>query len=167
MADILIMKKILTFFIAISLFACSDGDFDVPEFQFTSDVHSCDEYLIYVTSSEKTEAMAITLLNGQLGTTVGEATYPVSSTLSIVYRIFDEGIGTNYFCEIIPPTSPKVTRQLIAESGEVQIITSEIIKNDVVTGYSYEISILNLLFVDGNERIFYETFPIGTFTVKI
>jgi hypothetical protein len=107
------------------------------------------------------------LLNGQLGTTVGEATYPISANLSIVYRIFDEAIGTNYFCQIIPPTTPKVASQLIANTGTVQIITSEVLQNNVVIGYSYEITILELLFLDGNERIYYESLPIGTFQVKI
>jgi hypothetical protein len=165
--DTFIMKKILTFFIALTFLACSDGDFDVPEFEFTETVYSCDEYLLYVMSSEKTEAMSISLLNGQLGKTVGEATFPVSSNVSIIYRIFDQGISTDYYCQIIPPTSPKVTNQLNAESGKVQIITSEVLKNNVVTGYSYNITILDLLFLDGNERIFYETFPIGTFKINI
>ena len=38
-----------------------------------------------------------------------------------------------------------------------------IIKNEIVTGYKYEISVSNLLFLDNNERIFFETFSFGVF----
>ena len=167
-SDNFIMKKILTFLIALSFVACSDGDFDVPEFEFTDTVYSCDEYLLYVMSSEQTESMAITLLNGELGTTIGEASYPISTDVEVVYRIFDEAISTDYYCQIIPPTGPSVTKELDAEGGTVQIITEETFDDDdVLTGYSYEITIYDLVFIDGNERLYYETFPIGTFEVEI
>ena len=85
-----------------------------------------------------------------------------------MYRLFDNGISTNYFCQVIPPTSPKVLSELNAESGNIVINTSEIYDdNQVLTGYSYEIYISELLFIDGNERIYYESFPFGTFEVDL
>jgi len=161
------MKKIITLIIALSFFSCNDGDFDTPEFEFEDTVYSCFEHVLYVTNSNKTEAMAITLINSQLGTTIGEESYPVSSSLEIVYRLFDSGIGNDYFCQLIPATDPKVLKELNADSAMVNIITSEIYKDNVLKGYSYEISISELLFIDGSERIFYESFPFGTFTINL
>lgn len=161
------MKKIIPVFIALFFIACNDGDFDTPEFEFTDTVNDCGEYILYVTNSNGTETLVMTLINNELGTTVGESSFPVSSTLEITYRLFDVGITSAYFCQDIPPTSPKVLTELNAESATVNITTSEIITNNVVTGYSYEISISDLLFIDGSERIYYESFPFGTFEIAL
>lgn len=161
------MKKLLPVFIALLFFSCNDGDFDTPEFEFEDTVYSCGEYILYVTNSNSTETLVMTLTNNQLNTTVGEKSYTVSSSLQVVYRLFEEGISSNYFCQDIPPTSPKVITELNAESATITIITAQVFKNNVLTGYSYKISISDLLFVDGNERIYYESFPFGTFTISL
>jgi hypothetical protein len=161
------MKKLFTLFIALSLFSCSDGDFDTPEFEFTDNIKSCDEFVLYVTNSNTTETLVLTLVAGELGTTVGEKSFAISTTRKVVYRLFDKGISTNYFCQVIPPTTPKVLKELNVESGNVIITTSEVYKNQVLSGYSYKISFSDLLFIDGNERIFYQTFPFGTFPINL
>jgi len=161
------MKKLFALFIALSLFSCSDGDFDTPEFEFTDNIKSCDKYVLYVTNSNTTETLVMTLFADELGTTVGEKSFAISTTRKVVYRLFDKGISTNYFCQVIPPTTPNVLKELNVESGNIIIITSEVYKNQVLTGYSYEISFSDLLFIDGNERIFYETFPFGTFPINL
>ena len=106
------MKKFITLFIALSFFSCDDGDFDTPEFDFEDTVYSCYDYLLYITNSSKTETMAMTLIDGQLGTEIGEKSYPVSSSLEVVYRLFDGGIGSDYFCQLIPATTPKVLKEM-------------------------------------------------------
>ncbi len=161
------MKKFSILFLFLSLVSCNDGDFDIPAFEFTETVESCGEYVLYITSSEKTETLAITLTTNEIGEIIGEETHEINTTLQIIYRIFDAAIGTNYFCEAIPPTSPKVLKDLKASSGTITIVTSEILENAVVTGYSYEITISNLLFNENNERIFFEHFNFGAFTRNI
>ena len=157
------MKKLITFFIAFTLLSCNDGDFDVPSFEFSEDVNSCGETLLYRLSPDKTEVILLTLTNTQLGTTPGEKSYPISSSLNVIYRIFDDVIDTNYFCQEIPPASPTVLKELEAENGTILINTTEIIENEVITGYKYNISISELLFLDNNERIFFETFNFGEY----
>ncbi|WP_372747011.1 hypothetical protein [Lutibacter sp.] len=161
------MKKILTLFLIITLFSCNDGDLDVPSFDFEDTVNSCGEYVLYVENSSGTEVLAITLTNGELGTTVGEESYDTSTSLLVVYRIFDDEISSSYFCQDIPPTTPEVISSLDAESATINIVTTEIIEDSVVTGYSYEISISDLLFMDGDDRIYYESLDFGTFEVDL
>ena len=166
------MKKILIFLFLFSLFSCSDGDFDVPSFEFSETVSGCGEYVLYVTNSSKKEVLVLNLTKTQLGTSVGEKSFSISKTASAssikaTYRILDAAIGSNYFCQTIPPLTPKVTKELIAESGTVIIKTTEVISNNVVTGYKFEISMTDLLFFDGTERVFFETFNFGTITINI
>ncbi len=157
------MKKLITFFIAFTLLSCNDGDFDVPSFEFSEDVNSCGETLLYRLSPDKTEVILLTLTSTQLGTTVGEKSYAVSSTLNVIYRIFDDAIDTNYFCQEIPPAAPLVLKELEADKGTIIINTNAVIVNEIITGYTYEISISELLFLDNNERIFFDTFNFGAF----
>ena len=161
------MKKLITFFLTLSLFSCNDGDFDVPSFQFTDTVNSCGEYILYKKNSNSTEVLILTLGTTQINTTVGEVSYAVSSNLEINYRIFEEGIGSRYFCQAIPPSTPKVLTELIAESGTITITTTENLTDGLVTGYSYDIAISNLLFDDNDGRIFFENLYFGVFEINL
>ena len=156
------MKKLLTFFIAFTLLSCNDGDFDVPNFEFTEDINSCGEYLLYKLNDEKTEALIMALTPTQLGTTAGEKSYNISTSITLTFRIFDDAIiSDDYFCQELPPASPTVIKELEAESGTIVINTIEIIEDEEITGYEYEISISDLLFLDDNERIYRESFTYG------
>jgi hypothetical protein len=95
---------------------------------------------------------------------LGEKEYAIPGTVTITYRIFEEKIDDNYFCQAIPPSVPKVLKELIATDGTLIINTVEKESNGTITGYDYEITMANLLFNDGEERIFFENFVFGTFS---
>ena len=158
------MKKLITLFLAFTLFSCNDGDFDVPAFQFTNTVNSCGECTVHVANSSKTEVLVLSLNDKHINKVEGTATYPISTSLVVTYRLFDAAISTKYFCQSIPPFSPNVIKELEAKEGTVNIITSAITKDAIITGYKYKISISNFLLLDNDSRIFFETFDIGTFT---
>ena len=161
------MKKVIAFILVLFLTSCNDGDFDVPAFEFTETVNSCNEYLLYIQSSTSTEFLILELTSPQLGTTLGEESYPIPGSVDVIYRIFEEKIiGNDYFCQSIPPSSPKILKELIASGGRLHIDTSEIEANGTVEGYEYVITISDLLFDDGKERIFFENFVFGTFTIN-
>jgi len=161
------MKKLIILFLAFSLLSCNDGDFDVPVFEFTDTVNSCGEYILHIKNSNSTEVLVLTLSTTEIAGVVGEEQYDISSSLEATYRIFEEGISSDYFCQSIPPSTPKVLKELNAESGVITVITDEIITNDVVTGYSYTISFSELLFNENSERIFFENLDFGIFTVNL
>lgn len=155
------MKKLLILFLAFTLNACNDGDFDVPVFEFTEEVNVCGNFVLYIASTNSTEVLVLTLPSTALGTAPTLA-LPISATVNATYRIFDKAIGTSYFCQDIPPLEPKILKELKAdETGTINIAATEILANGVVTGYSYEITISNLNFNDGKERIFFESFIFG------
>lgn len=157
------MKKLITFFIAFTLLSCNDGDFDIPTFEFNEDIESCGETILYRLSSESKEVILIQLSETELGTTEGEKSYSISTTQNVIYRIFDDAIDADYFCQEIPPASPLVLKELEAESGTIIINTIATIEDEEITGYTYEITISDLLFLDDNDRIFFETFYFGTY----
>ena len=161
-----LMKKLLILFLAFTLNACNDGDFDVPAFEFAEKVAICGDDVLYITSTKSTEVLVLTLPSTAIGTTPKTQSIPVSTSAVITYRIFDVGIGANYFCQDIPPSEPKIIKELIADGGTINIITSAVLANAVVTGYSHEITISNLSFNNNEERIFFENFNFGTLTVK-
>lgn len=150
-----------------TFWSCNDGNYDVPLFEFTEDVYDCGEYILYKTSSDQLESMVLTLTNGELGTEVGEKIYSISSSIEIIYRIFDEGIDGNYYCQPVPPVTPKVIKEVIASTGDIIIVTTEILKNEEVIGHNYVITLSDLLFLDNSERIYYETFDFGVFEIDL
>lgn len=161
-----LMKKILILFLAFTLNACNDGDFDVPVFEFTEKVNMCGKFVLYIASTNSTEVLVLTLPSTALGTDP-TVSLPISTTVTATYRIFDKGITSTYFCQAIPPLEPKILKDLKAkEEGTINIAATKILANGVVTGYSYEITISNLNFNDGEERIFFESFNFGTLEIK-
>ncbi|WP_456464117.1 hypothetical protein [Lutibacter sp.] len=161
------MKKLILLFLTFSLLSCNDGNFDIPAFEFTTTVNSCGEYILYKTNSNSTEAIVLTLNPTNLGTIEGESSITIPTSSSVIYRIFNNGIESNYFCQDIPPATPVVVKELIAESGTINILTTANLTDSIVTGYTYEISISNLLFNDLNERIFFENFDFGTLDINL
>jgi hypothetical protein len=162
---LLLMKKLFIVFLAFTLNACDDGDFNVPAFEFTEKVNSCGEFVLYKTNTNSTEVLALTLPSNAFGT-VALVSFTIPTTVTATYRIFDVGIGVNYFCQAIPPMEPKILKELKADGGTVNISATEIITNSVVTGYNYEINISKLSFNDGKERVFFENFNFGTLKIN-
>ena len=162
------MKKLITLFITISLLSCNDGDFDVPEFEFSETIKTCGEYIIYRTNTENTEVIILNLSPSNLGTVEGDKDVNLSSSVTIHYRIFDDAISDNYFCQNIPPATPILLKELIAESGTLHIKTTAIKSStEEITGYKYSITISDLLFNDIKERIFFESFDFGELEINL
>lgn len=161
------MKKLITLFLTISLFSCNDGDFDVPEFEFTEDLNYCGEYVLYKTNSTSTEVLILTLSPSHLDTIAGETPLSIPTSVSVIYRIFNEGIDGTYFCQEIPPLTPTIVKELVATNGTVNILTTEILTDDVVTGYKHSITISDLLFNDVDERILFESFDFGAIDINL
>jgi hypothetical protein len=161
-------KTILLLCLSIGLLSgCNDGDFDVPAFEFTEELHTCGTYVLYRTSASNTEAIIMTLSSSSLPKISGEKTLDLTETNSVSYRIFSEAIGSNYFCQDIPPVEPYILKELHASGGTIRIVTEEILSNGTLSGYAHTVRVENLIFADGEERILFETFLFGTLEVAL
>ena len=164
---LLLMKKLLILFLALALNGCSDGDFNVPAFEFTKTVNKCGAYVLYITDTKSTEVLVLTLPTTAIDTIEKVQVLPISATVTATYRIFDKAIGTSYFCQDIPPLEPKIVKELKADDGGIlNITTTKVLKDSILTGYDYEITISKLLLTDGKERIYHENFVFGTLKIK-
>ena len=160
------MKKIVAIVFLFCCFACNDGEFDVPAFEFTETINECGG-LLYILSQDSREALILTIDDESFPENAGETTKNISGSISLNYRIFDDGISQNYFCQDIPPASPQVIKELEASEGSVVILTNvELDDNQNIIGYNYDISFSNLLFKDGEDRIFFETFVFGNYKLN-
>lgn len=133
------MKKIFAALIfTFVLHSCDDGDITVTSFDFEdSNLQLCeigDKKVIYVVKNQdvyesmslelKDEALRDKLEEKVLTTDVSE---PIEIELNernrLVYRIYDGEVPSNYFCNAVPPASPRVKEEYISAGGTVKITT--------------------------------------------
>ncbi|WP_235827833.1 hypothetical protein [Flavobacterium amnicola] len=83
--------------------------------------------------------------------TIGTKTALISATNKVTYRVYSGSLNNNFFCTAIPPTSPSLTEEWIAENGVAA--TSGIIKVETTqespTTYKHVIKLYNTTFTKG------------------
>ena len=134
------MKKILFFLSLIALSSCDDGDIIVSSFDFSEqDVEYCStvdntesetvNYIFYKINPETNEAIAFRISTDEpiLTELSNETPYTFnlgsSSNSFVSYRIFNNAITSDYFCNEVPPSQPSVTEEYISAEGTVTIVT--------------------------------------------
>lgn len=160
------MRYIFLLFITFGLLSCDDGDFDVLQFNFETTVNSCGTYVLYRTNSEKTEALIVQLNPTDIVQEVGVKEIQISAT-NVIYRIFDEALGSDYFCNPIPPTSPTVLKEWTAIAGvhnKILIDTTEIINetDTTITGYKHHLIFTNLVIENDGVQEKYVSYEFGS-----
>ena len=165
------MRILLVVLVLINITSCDDGNFDQLQFNFETTVNTCGSYVLYRTSSEKTEALIILLNETDIDQEVGVKTIPITAT-NVICRIFNESIGSDYFCTVIPPTSPTVLKEWQAVSGVNNIInidTTEILDetDGSITGYNHNLVFTNLVLENEGVQEKYVTYLFGSFTTNL
>lgn len=127
------MKKILFLVLALLIFSCNDGDFIIEELSFDSTEidNACGQLTLYKISDSGTEALILEL-TGNDGSFLSDIENQVDTTnftinntsVKVLYRIFDNEVSADYFCQNIPPTAPLVTEEWFAPSGTIQVVTT-------------------------------------------
>lgn len=165
------MRFLLFLSLFISFISCDDGDFDQLQFNFETTVNTCGNYVLYRMSSEKTEALVIVLAETDITQEVGETTIPITET-NVIYRIFNESVGNNYFCASVPPIQPTVLKEWKAVSGVNNVITIETSavydeKDEELIAYKHELQLTNLVLDNEGIQEKYETYLFGSFTTAL
>ncbi|MDV7188087.1 hypothetical protein R3X25_12410 [Lutibacter sp. TH_r2] len=169
------MKKILIYtLILLTFITCSEGDIDIPTFDFEDTITSCDDSVFYITNDDETEALVLTLSDSDFEEVDGNTeTISISTSNTLVYRIFESEIDSDYFCQDVPPTTPSVLKEYNAESGYITITTTETTdfdedSDDIVVQtrtFEHEITFQDLVLYDeDNTTLTFETFDFGEIT---
>lgn len=127
----MIMRKSLFGLLLLVFFvACDDGDIIVNSFDFEGTAllgcGDAEDYLFYKINVNSTESLSLKLAQG-------DDIFLQEDTLNIVlnessnflnYRIFDSEVTSDYFCDNVPPTTPNVNIEYIANNGTGILVVS-------------------------------------------
>lgn len=125
------MKKIFLLILSILAISCDDGNFDVPSFEFSkTNLTDCGDLIIYNIHTSKKEVLILELNEDNtddiyLKTATSES-YAITEngTHTFRYRIFDNDlVGTSYFCQDIPSTTPLVLKEWNGE-GTLNVVNT-------------------------------------------
>lgn len=134
------MRRLLIGIFLLGLLnSCDDGEIIVTNFDFDdSALKFCegpDRNVIYATNNEDVfESISLEYSNNQLdvdeeGNLIPPEEEEISFGLTgssnrVVYRIYDTEIPNDYFCNVVPPSSPRVIEEWISGTGAtVRVIT--------------------------------------------
>lgn len=121
------MKKLLLIALFTTLFSCADGDVIVTSFNFDdASLQACGNtggYLFFKIGESGTESISVRLgVNDEQLINPGLLVLELNGSSNFAnYRIYDATVTNSYFCNEIPPTSPGVTQEYVANSGSAEI----------------------------------------------
>ncbi|MFM1877932.1 MAG: hypothetical protein RLZZ241_798 [Bacteroidota bacterium] len=164
------MIKRFFLFVIILFTACSKGELQITTIDFNGvnlkycGTVSTDSQLFFKIDSREALILQLApgLLKNEASNGVMESTIPAASKLN--YRIFNDVVSSNYFCDLLTPPQPVVLADLQAVAGKVRIETIQQI--DHPNTFEHHITLQGISFVnDKGERLSnlsVETFGVVT-----
>ena len=153
------MKKIIGLLALVLLMGCDDGDMTFNTFDFSSvQPQSCGTESNIIFKFNGTEVLVLDLAPANfinVATGIEGRIVTIGGSNRIVYRNYSGVVGATTICSTIPPASPTVREEWQGVDGSrVKIITTEV-RNDVgvLTGYTHQITLLEVRFKRGEEEI--------------
>lgn len=168
----------LLFLLAIPFISCSDGDIILTNFDFEdSPLETCENNnsrVFFKRNTSSPESLAVTLpKTDSLYFSTDTLQYQLDGNVSrLFYRLHDEQIESNYFCQAVPPNHPKTEQEYISDSGIATVYVLVKNSNDEAGNppntYPYtlttQVSVVlhDISLYNGDETIIRETLPMGT-----
>jgi len=125
-------------FLLLGFTSCDDGDIIINNFDFEeTNIKGCDKdgkpkvfYKIntndvFESISLVTNNASISSLPNILSTTTDPISFNLDDNNKINYRVYDGTVTRDYFCNTLPPSTPKVIQEFISVGGTVVITTEE------------------------------------------
>ena len=150
-------KAVFVVFLCWSLSSCDDGDLQIEEVDFDAvGIQTCPGIAeptetTFFFKIDEDEALLLQLAGGLLKNETSEPgtlTSTIPDASQLIYRLFSDNVGVNYFCDDLPPLEPSVLKENPATAGDITVTT----KVDTVTAasktYSHTIAIQNLALVN-------------------
>lgn len=128
-------KFVFVLLLFFTFTSCQDGDIITASFDFEdTNLRFCGGtggYLFYKLNLASTESLSVRLgTTEQLFVEDGTQEFTLDGTSNFVnFRSFDSDVEASYFCNEVPPTTPEVIDEYIANSGIARLLT-EITLND-------------------------------------
>ncbi|MEN8798763.1 MAG: hypothetical protein ABF293_05910 [Flavobacteriaceae bacterium] len=141
------------------LVSCDDGDLQIETIDFNSaNIEFCESITdlssTFFFKLNPNEALILELQSGILKNEVsdGAITSTVPGQSQVSYRTFSDDVSTNYFCDQVPPATPVVIEEIIAEGGEVLVTTIQSESDTTIYEHTIELQDITLVNSRG-ERI--------------
>ncbi len=156
------MKKIVALFFILITFSCNDGNFEIASFEFEDTVNFCGEFVLYRLSTDgNREALIVTLTDSQIKneeTVVIPVSVSTSGSYRVAYRIFDDKVTSSYFCAIIPPVEPKISKNWQGTNGKILVKNEAVYAADetTITAYNHIIILEDLVLTNGDETLLFD-----------
>ncbi|HET8838763.1 MAG TPA: hypothetical protein VFM82_07210 [Flavobacteriaceae bacterium] len=151
----MIRKFILSIIFLGIISACDDGDVIVSTFDFSAETQlqlcgANNTKVIYGINNDPNESLSLNFEDDDFDGTFDSIPNPeprtilLNNTNKLIYRSYNGQIsGATYFCNEIPPSSPKVVDEYISTSGGSVVLTSTVTSQDDNDGVAAELEDLN------------------------
>ena len=153
------MKQSFVLLLFCLFLSCNDGDLQIETIDFDSATIEFCESTVDVSSTfffklNPTEALILDLQSGVLQNEASDTTLVsnVPGQSQVTYRTFSDNVTKNYFCDQVPPVTPVVIEEILAEGGEVLITTIQSETDTTIYEHTIELSGISLVNSQG-ERI--------------
>ncbi len=124
-------------FLFIGFTSCNDGDIIINNFEFEDDkLSSCGKedkakVLFIINNANVFETISLQASNPSFSSLARVLTvdttrvieFELSATNKLIYRTYDGTVPPDYFCSVIPPSTPQVNEEFISVGGKVVITT--------------------------------------------
>lgn len=125
------------FFLSI-LSSCDDGEIIVTNFDFEeSSLQFCNgpnKNVIYaINNNDVFESISLEFSNNQLDVDENgnlippeeeQISFPLSGSNRVVYRIYSSEVPSDYFCNVVPPSSPDVIEEWVSGTGATVVVNT-------------------------------------------
>lgn len=171
------MKKALgLFFLVISMVSCDDGEITLNSFDFANQtVQKCtDKEFLFKTKNDELLLISLSettfnanFINEETLGTPREITLGGSN--AVIYRKYSSNVNNNVICDALPPASPSVEKEWVANGGTLLIETNAIFANDgiTITSYTHNITFENISFVNGSESFSFTSYIFGDYVTSL
>ena len=161
----------------LSFISCGDGDIKVSNFDFeNNNLETCtngEKRVFFKRNTSSPESIALSIPNLEeafLETQTIEI--QLNSNDRLTYRLHDDIVPSNYFCQPIPSIEPVTKQEYVSETGKailnIEVINSNIEEGKDLDSYPYTLTthvslvLKDISLSNGNETIIRETYALGT-----
>ena len=158
--------------------SCDDGDITLESFNFSSQsIQKCpdeNKTFLYKINDKELLLLNITATPYTYDSNFTEfpysKSYPIDNTsVSIIYRLYNDTATTTTICSVIAPATPVVTNEWNATGGTLDVTTTQLFEADGITlaGYTHSIKLVNVNFSNGTNSFSFEEYFVGNYQTSI